>query len=449
MAPLYWLVWLALFSGSSAGDAWDNFANNLATDLAPILQLFGEQVSKQFLSESTTIWDNIIFAMAPLGILTAVVSAIRVCGSPLLKAFVGRAQEGAGIAEAELCSSTGRDVCEMYQNGAITRVFGRPKILEFVHDPHQENFYAAEGEEKVASAGLYTFKEYYKTERGKREWVELRKSPRKRPRTEEDASSRSPDDFAPNPNLMLNIGFRNPSRCVLRPFAVVAVLMQASVMVFAVVVQKSLKLTREGRLPPPWALPTTIIGTVLLCTGMFMCAFLIEQSTIERMFTRPKAPTKHPQPRSVMHWIQPGGQVVGDQSFDSFAYSDKDRPLRQYISSWRKPVSQHESLMTWITVIITMIGFVVQFVGLRGVHSAVSVCQLAAVVIMSALRALLRTKRLEGDANRIPSEFIQNASGRPGHELDWLAFELCHMHGQLKPVQDGMAYSWVRQPARE
>src|SRR5689334_5532985 len=52
---------------ASAGDGWDDFANNLATDLAPILQLFGEQVTKQYLSESTNILDNIIFAMAPLG----------------------------------------------------------------------------------------------------------------------------------------------------------------------------------------------------------------------------------------------------------------------------------------------------------------------------------------------------------------------------------------------
>ncbi|KAL3462901.1 hypothetical protein BJX64DRAFT_258399 [Aspergillus heterothallicus] len=61
---------------------WDDFSNNLATDFAPVLSLFGEQVTKQYLSESTTFLDYIIFSMAPVGILTAVVSAIRVCGSP-------------------------------------------------------------------------------------------------------------------------------------------------------------------------------------------------------------------------------------------------------------------------------------------------------------------------------------------------------------------------------
>ncbi|TGJ71906.1 hypothetical protein EYR41_003832 [Orbilia oligospora] len=46
----------------------DDFADNFATDLAPLIALFGEQVTRQFLSESLSIWDNIIFAMAPLGL---------------------------------------------------------------------------------------------------------------------------------------------------------------------------------------------------------------------------------------------------------------------------------------------------------------------------------------------------------------------------------------------
>ncbi|EPS39490.1 hypothetical protein H072_6724 [Dactylellina haptotyla CBS 200.50] len=39
----------------SAAFGWDDFTNNLATDLAPLIALFGEQVMKQFLSESLTI----------------------------------------------------------------------------------------------------------------------------------------------------------------------------------------------------------------------------------------------------------------------------------------------------------------------------------------------------------------------------------------------------------
>lgn len=48
-----------------------------------------EQVAKQFMSQSTGWADNIVFAMAPLGIITAVTGAIRVGGPTWLKAVIG------------------------------------------------------------------------------------------------------------------------------------------------------------------------------------------------------------------------------------------------------------------------------------------------------------------------------------------------------------------------
>lgn len=70
--------------------------------------------------------------MAPLGILTAVVSVIRVCGNSSLRAFIGRAQEGPGEAENELLSCVSETTAEMFNNGGISRVFGRPRLLEII-----------------------------------------------------------------------------------------------------------------------------------------------------------------------------------------------------------------------------------------------------------------------------------------------------------------------------
>jgi len=70
--------------------AGDEFSNNLFSDLAPLLTLFGEQVTKQFLSMSMGWADNVLLAMGPLGIMTVIVSAIRVGGIRQLKAIVGR-----------------------------------------------------------------------------------------------------------------------------------------------------------------------------------------------------------------------------------------------------------------------------------------------------------------------------------------------------------------------
>ncbi|KAL4995046.1 hypothetical protein BDV10DRAFT_137681 [Aspergillus recurvatus] len=107
------LFWLP----TARAEGWDDFTYPCDRP-GTISSLFGEQITKQYLSETMTFLDHLIFAMAPMGILTAVVSAIRVCGSPSL-----RAQEGAGNAEVELCTSTSRDVCELYNNGGITRGF--------------------------------------------------------------------------------------------------------------------------------------------------------------------------------------------------------------------------------------------------------------------------------------------------------------------------------------
>jgi ankyrin repeat domain-containing protein 50 len=217
MLLLLHLCWLAILSFPVAvhGDGWDDFSNNLAVDLAPALALFGEQTTKQYLSESITLLDYFIFAMAPIGILTAIVSAIRVCGSPSLRAFIGRAQEVAGVAEAELCSSTSRDVCELYNNGGISRVFGRPKLLEVVFDPdfpQAADDTSSSGSDE-ASTGIYTFHEYLKTPHGQQEWTKVRVKTKKQDEESHNlsgsevnnsASSRADQPFAPN--LSLNVG---------------------------------------------------------------------------------------------------------------------------------------------------------------------------------------------------------------------------------------------------
>ena len=65
--------------------------------------------------------DHIIFAMAPLGILTAIVAAIRVGGPSWLRAVVGRARENRATVEVELMSSTSHEVCELWNGHGIVR----------------------------------------------------------------------------------------------------------------------------------------------------------------------------------------------------------------------------------------------------------------------------------------------------------------------------------------
>jgi hypothetical protein len=86
----------------------------------------------QFMSQSTGWADNIILAMAPLGIITAIVGAIRVSGLSWLKAIIGRARETRAVAKSELMSSTSKEVCELWNGQEIVRVMGSGPIREFI-----------------------------------------------------------------------------------------------------------------------------------------------------------------------------------------------------------------------------------------------------------------------------------------------------------------------------
>lgn len=97
-----------------------------------LLALFGERVTTQFMSQALGWADNIIIAMVPLGIVTIIVSAIRVGGPVWLKAIVGRAMENRAAAEVELMSSTSHEVSELWNGQKIVRVAGQAPIVEFI-----------------------------------------------------------------------------------------------------------------------------------------------------------------------------------------------------------------------------------------------------------------------------------------------------------------------------
>lgn len=86
----------------------------------------------QFMSQATGWEDCVVLAMAPLGILTIIVSAIRVGGPMWLKAIIGRAGENIATAEIELMSSTSKDVCELNNGKGIVRCQGSAPVWEYI-----------------------------------------------------------------------------------------------------------------------------------------------------------------------------------------------------------------------------------------------------------------------------------------------------------------------------
>ncbi|KAF5492103.1 Ankyrin repeat and SAM domain-containing protein 3 [Colletotrichum siamense] len=416
LSPYCSLIALCL-SGGVAADGWDDFTNNLASDLAPIISLFGEQATKQYLSESITWLDYFIFAMAPIGILTALVSAIRVCGSPSLKAFIGRAKEAAGNVEAELLSSTSRNVCELYNGGGIERIIGRPKILEVVLDRKvDDEEFTREG----GSAGIYTFADYVRNENHRQEW---------RPWPHHESTEPSKGDGPKmteeyGPNLSHNVSIKRLDDWWFRLVGVIGFVLQVGVLIYAATATYYLRLEKDGEQPPSYACPMVIVGTVLVCGGVFFCAVLVGESTEEEIYQRERNLSE----RSSLYWLQPA-QVHGDQTFEPFCYADVGGvgSLNRHITS-RKKQSAPSELSVWLVVGSSVSGFVLQFVGLRGTHSSISLAQLGAALIMSMLRAGLRTQRLDSQGNRLSEQEISammiSSDTLKGHELDWLALHI-------------------------
>lgn len=110
------------------------------------------------MSETLTWPDHFIFAMVPLGILTAVIGAIRASGPHWMRAFVGRARETRAVAEFELMSSTSHEVCELFNGTYIVRAMGRPQLQQFIllDDPAQN---AAHNNE---ACGIHTLDSAFK-----------------------------------------------------------------------------------------------------------------------------------------------------------------------------------------------------------------------------------------------------------------------------------------------
>jgi hypothetical protein len=86
----------------------------------------------QYLSQSMGWSDCVLLAAVPLGIITTIVSAIRVGGPSWLKTVVGRSRENLAAAEMELMSSTSHEACELWNGKDVVRCLGSPSLFEFI-----------------------------------------------------------------------------------------------------------------------------------------------------------------------------------------------------------------------------------------------------------------------------------------------------------------------------
>ncbi|CAZ85708.1 unnamed protein product [Tuber melanosporum] len=359
------IILLALTPQALAADGAD-FSNNLFSDLAPVLALFGEQVSKQFLSQSLTWLEDVIFAMAPLGIVTAIVSAVRVGGPNWLKAIVGRARESRAVAEVELMSSTSHEVCELWNGEAIVRVMGSPEVAEILY---------FEDETDGQGGPRFLTLEAAKVA-GILENVEELKSD---PNLQGDASISAP-------NISLNICEAN-EQGELWLFAILGIVLQFGCLIFIGITRYHPTINWKDQ-NSEYAYPLMASGTLLVVMGMMACSRAVQASSEEDIWVSKRS--------FRILWVQKSSRV-NDQHFGSYAlFGDGER--KKLITSRRAYKYSSRNLLRTLSIVgsfVCIAGFVTQFVGLRALHWSASVAQLVVTLAMTAARTWIRRKMSE------------------------------------------------------
>lgn len=439
------IVFCCLIPPVQAADGEDE-VNNLFSDLAPILALFGEQVAKQFLSESMGWADNILFAIAPLGVITGVVSAIRVGGPTWLKAIIGRAREGRADVELELMSSNSLEVGEMWNGQTIVRVLGTPSIFQLLYSTNEtDRDPANETDRDPANETDRDPAEYIKTLDTGNGFF---KTVASQSGTQSIRSNNPEDGFDPGielrhllpgtlnyshfdrtgiypPNISLNARGEPVSEREKWAWAFISILTQITVLLYQALITFDgnwMYLGEKGDQEPSiGAFLLTAIGTVSLTSGMLICSYVVESASTETDWVRTG------DEQLTVAWIQKGA-TVGDQVFDPYLiFGHKGQQVIRTSQRSTAKTGVKVQYLVLLGTFITVAGFIIQFSGLRGMNWTATVVQLAAIGFLTVVRSIVRRRMSkEPTAIEVPD----------GHELDCMARKIGGCDG-WKAIPEG------------
>ncbi|VTT71005.1 unnamed protein product [Fusarium fujikuroi] len=385
----------------------------------------------QYMSQATGWADSFTLAMAPLGILTIVVSAIRVGGPSWLKAIIGRARENLAAAEVELMSSTSSDVCELWNGSEIVRSLGSPPVREFIllipkppKDATRPFDFECRNIKEAEEAGFLTpIIIVYK----------------------ESNSA---------PNVSLNV--HSQKRAEVRAAAVIGTFLQLGVLIYAgfATYYHTLRFPKEENKPVSnYAFPCTASGTIILVTGLLLCADVVEKRTVE-ISRKPQADYN-----AYVIWLQHQA-TVGDQVFKSFGIFS-DEPRKEVVTSRPDDISTVASEATKVSIVDRIVQVVcylpfcikkflrpnsdsrtplfsehsVQFSKTTlGAFLSISGYILGAVMLMTAARAAIRRGlAVPPRAQSLSQDF----------ELEWLASITAGIDGRKLKIPKVKSPDWI------
>ncbi|KAJ4317788.1 hypothetical protein N0V84_007150 [Fusarium piperis] len=471
------IILLALLVGLAHGGGFDNVVDSLNTDLAPLITLFGERVTMQFISQMVGFADCFVLATVPLGIITIMVSAIRVGGPAWLKAAVGRAKENKATAELELMSSTSPEVCELYDGQTIVRCLGSGSVWQYMC-LFRKGTGSDETQSQNVKMEVMTLKEaarrgfliQTKGARPRRRTLavllglDFANGPESSTETTTSASDSSDPLFTTELSLFswmwmsvwlavfptsFKMAYRRPSsECGVQqdagtqPTLIVIRDTRSNVPSVALNLQETYKRTKvrmaaflgvlaeaaligffvymshhpEYRLNDDKPAPDYALWIAVVGTLCMTLGVFICARVVEKSTTED---VYQADDRFNMraYWIQ-HKQTVNDQMFEPFAVG-RGKPFSIVSCSNRnKGDGILLPIKTVVGVALGLSGFILQLVGVMGMNSVASLAQLTALGVMTALRCVVRPGYPKSfEAAKLLADF----------ELDWLAQKLARM----------------------
>lgn len=222
--------------------------------------------------------DNILLSMGPLGVMTIIVSAIRIGGARRLKALVGRARESSATAETELLTSTS-EVCELWNGNAVVRTPGSANTSELALTVVRDQ-----------DVQCMIFDGAFRQVLQDTELLNLS-----------------------SPNISLNLPNAKVSDAEAWSWACLRLVVQLCPLVFPAVATYQWGWTNDNFRVSRYGYPCFAAGTVLMSIGLLSCSRIIEGSTTEH-----ELEVNAGRVESVRFLYIQKAVKIGDQNFDSY-----------------------------------------------------------------------------------------------------------------------------------
>jgi len=118
-----------ILSIENAQDAW----SDLVAGVAPLVLLVGERVTKQHLREATSRIEYYMLGATPLGLITSIVSLLRLASIPIAARLIGRSDELIREACKEVTPVNTAEVTSVLSAGSVQRGEGNGSAVSRFH----------------------------------------------------------------------------------------------------------------------------------------------------------------------------------------------------------------------------------------------------------------------------------------------------------------------------